>query len=88
MNENDKHKRDSVPEQFSSYEEAAAFWDTHDTTDYLDLMTPVEAEARLDQRHLEVEIDEDFAQLLREKAAKSGQSLSRVVSDLLRKQLT
>lgn len=25
-----------IPETFSSYEEAAEFWDTHDTTDYLD----------------------------------------------------
>lgn len=25
---------DPIPEEFGSYEEAAEFWDTHDTTDY------------------------------------------------------
>jgi hypothetical protein len=25
---------DPLPEEFASYEEAAEFWDTHDTTDY------------------------------------------------------
>ncbi len=34
---NDKPKQvDPIPEEFSSYEEAAEFWDTHDTTDYPD----------------------------------------------------
>ncbi|MGK7956439.1 MAG: CopG family antitoxin [Crocosphaera sp.] len=27
---------DPIPEEFSSYEAAAEFWDNHDTTDYLD----------------------------------------------------
>ena len=34
---NDQQKQiDPIPEEFASYEEAAEFWDTHDTTDYLD----------------------------------------------------
>lgn len=32
----DKKQIESTPENFDSYEEAAEFWDTHDTTDYLD----------------------------------------------------
>ena len=32
---NNKQKQiDPLPDEFSSYEEAAEFWDTHDTTDY------------------------------------------------------
>jgi len=27
---------DPIPEEFATYEEAAEFWDTHDTTDYPD----------------------------------------------------
>lgn len=32
----DKNNIDPTPENFDSYEDAAEFWDTHDTTDYLD----------------------------------------------------
>jgi hypothetical protein len=33
---------DPIPEEFDSYEEAAEFWDTHDTTDYPDAFRSVE----------------------------------------------
>ncbi len=36
---------DSIPEEFASYEEAAEFWDTHDTTDYLDSFETVAVQA-------------------------------------------
>ena len=47
-----KKKVEPIPEQFQSYEEAAEFWDTHDTTDYLDLMRSVKlvSDFRGDQR--------------------------------------
>ena len=32
---------DPIPEEFASYEEAAEFWDTHDTTDYPDAFRTV-----------------------------------------------
>ena len=41
----------SIPEEFSSYEAAAEFWDTHDTTDYLDDFETVSLETELQQRH-------------------------------------
>ena len=31
-----KKKVDPIPEEFNSYEEAAEFWDTHDSTKYID----------------------------------------------------
>jgi hypothetical protein len=39
-----KH-RDPLPEHFSSLDEAAEFWDTHDSADYEDYMRDVEFEA-------------------------------------------
>ena len=55
----DKQKQvDPLPEEFASYEEAAEFWDTHDTTDYSDSFETVAVEAELKRRHYEVEIDE------------------------------
>ena len=37
-----KKQVDPTPEHFDSYEAAAEFWDTHDTTDYLDEFCTIE----------------------------------------------
>lgn len=86
MNNTTKHV-DPVPEEFGSYEEAADFWDTHDTTDYLDLFQTVSVQAELQQRHYEVEIESDIINVLRERAQQSGISVSQLVSQLLRQQV-
>ncbi len=57
----EKRHVDPIPEEFASYEEAAEFWDTHDTTDYPDAFRPVEVIAEFRGRHYEVEVDEDVA---------------------------
>ncbi len=86
---NDKNKAiDPIPEEFASYEEAADFWDTHDTTDYLEFLQPVEVDAQFRKRHIELEIDEDIVTALHKKAKKMGVSTNRLASDLLRQQLT
>ncbi|MCP4697533.1 MAG: hypothetical protein GY862_11870 [Gammaproteobacteria bacterium] len=50
--EKERERRDEIPEEFSSYEDAGEFWDTHDSTDYLDQMMPVAVDAHLEKRHL------------------------------------
>ena len=54
-----KKQVDPTPEHFDSYEAAAEFWDTHDTTDYLDEFRTVEVTSELRVRHFAVEIEED-----------------------------
>ena len=76
--------RDPLPEHFASYEEAGAFWDTHDSTDYLDQMQPVIVEAKLKRRRYEFEIDEDVAIALGQQAASRHLSASKLASNLLR----
>lgn len=78
---------DPLPEKFSSYEEAAEFWDTHDTTDYLDALQPVKVQAEFRRRHYEVEIDKDVLFALREQARRTGVPVSRLASDMLRRQI-
>ncbi|ACB52457.1 unknown [Crocosphaera subtropica ATCC 51142] len=78
---------DPIPEEFSSYEAAAEFWDTHDTTDYLDDFETVQLEAELQQRHFEVEIDEDIMEVLSQQAQKKGVAISQLVNDVLREKL-
>ena len=82
-----KRPRDELPQEFSSYEDAGAFWDTHDSTDYVDQMTPVDVDARMQGRHFEIEIDEDVAALLRDRAASEHVPASKLASDLLREGL-
>ena len=79
---------DPIPDEFSSYEEAAEFWDTHDTTDYPDAFRTVEVKSELRQRHYEVEIDSDVMKKLRARAKRKRVSLGDLASDLLRRQLS
>lgn len=76
-----------TPAQFDSYEAAAEFWDTHDTTDYPDEFRTVEVKSELRARHYEVEIAEDVVNALADKAKQEGVSVSYLASDLLRQQL-
>jgi CopG antitoxin of type II toxin-antitoxin system len=84
----DKQKQvDPIPEEFASYEEAAEFWDTHDTTDYLDSLETVSVDAEFRRRRYEVEIDEETMKVLNEQAEKRGLPVSNVLSELLREKL-
>ncbi|MFQ5649995.1 MAG: CopG family antitoxin, partial [bacterium] len=83
-----KDKRvDPIPDAFSSYEEAAEFWDTHDITDYPDSFQDVDVKAELRKRRSELEVDEDLMKALRTNAQKLGVPVSRLASDLLRRQM-
>ena len=87
MNDKNKHS-DPIPDEFTSYEEAAEFWDTHDTTDYPEVFQTVETQAELRRRRYEVEVDEDVIIVLRERAQRRGVTVSHLVSDLLRKYIS
>lgn len=84
-----KKDADPLPDEFSSYEEAGEFWDSHDTTEYPDAFAekPVEIDAAFLRRHFEVEVDEDLFGTLRERARETGVSVRRLVGELLRRQL-
>jgi predicted phosphatase len=79
---------DPIPDEFASYEEAAEFWDTHNTTDYPELFQTVDVKAEFRRRHYEVEIDEDVIEVLREQARTRGVTISRLASDMLRQQIS
>ena len=50
----DKKRVEPTPDNFESYEAAADFWDTDDTTNYLDEFRTVEVNTELRARHLPV----------------------------------
>ncbi len=84
----DKQKAiDPIPEEFASYEEAAEFWDTHDTTDYPDSFETVEVQVELKSRRYEIEIDADLMPVLSKQAHSRGVKVSRLVSEMLREKV-
>jgi len=82
-----KKRIDPLPDEFSSYGEASDFWDTHDTTDYLDAFRTVEAKTELKHRYYEVELDEDLAKILSIQASQTGTTVGRLIGELLRQQM-
>jgi hypothetical protein len=86
MSNKQKHV-DPIPEEFAGYEEAAEFWDTHDTTDYPDSFETISVETKFKRRRYEVEIDEDLMKVLHEQAQKRGVAVSQLVSEMLREKI-
>ena len=82
-----KRKVEEIPEEFKTYEEAAEFWDTHDSTDYRHLLEEVEMKVDIQKRHYLIEIDKDIAKVLHENAQRKGISASSLASEFLQKQL-
>ena len=76
-------KRDFLPEAFDSISEAASFWESHDSTDYEDIME--EAEFRVDiRRHIYlVPVTGFVLDRLRKKAKSQGVSTETFVNVLL-----
>jgi hypothetical protein len=52
-----KKSRPPLPEHFDDLEQAAEFWDTHDSADYEDQMTDVEVEVGIKKRTYLISID-------------------------------
>lgn len=78
---------DDIPEVFGSYEEAAEFWDAHDTTNYLDVSHPVDVQSEFRGYRYEVELEDKVAEALRSRAKQQGTDMGRLANDLLRRQL-
>jgi hypothetical protein len=81
-------KNKKIPEEFKTLEEAAEFWDTHDSMDYEDVLEDVEITVDLQKRHYIIELDKNSAELLQESALKRGIPTSNLAGELLKKQLT
>ncbi len=83
-----RENKNILPESFSSYEEAGEFWDSHDSTDYIEYLTPVEVEVKLMRRHYEIEVEEDVMKALEHLASTQHISPAKLANTLLKRQLT
>ena len=82
-----KKQIDPIPDKFANYEDAAEFWDSHDTTDYPHDFSTVDATTEFMQRYFEIEIEDELVKILQLQAQQKGVSVSRLANDLLRQQL-
>ncbi len=82
-----RKKVEPIPKEFGSPEQAAAFWDKHDTADYPGAFRTVKVVSEFRDRHYEIPIDGDVAIRLQQRARKAGVPLGRLASELLRKEL-
>ena len=82
-----KKRVDPIPDEFPSYEQAAEFWDKHDTTHYPGEFRTVKVVSEFRNRHYEFPLDSDVAVCLRQRAKKAGVPPGRLASKLLRKEL-
>ena len=44
-------KSKQIPETFETYDEAAEFWDTQDSTDFMDALEEVDVKVNIQKRH-------------------------------------
>jgi hypothetical protein len=79
-------KRDPIPKSFASLSEAAAFWDTHDSADYEDMMDDVDFDVKLERRVFLVPVPETLFGVIRKKARSQGLSTETMVNLLLQEQ--
>ena len=80
-------RKDEIPEKFRSYEEAAEFWEIHESTDFQHALEDVDVEVDIQKRHYLVELDEEVSEILHRNAQKRGIPDSAFASHLLRKEL-
>ncbi|MDZ7336867.1 MAG: BrnA antitoxin family protein [candidate division KSB1 bacterium] len=64
-----KHKRDPLPEEFETIEEAAEFWDNHSLADYEDFQKEVDFEVDLKSEKNYFPIEKELSDAI-QKAAK------------------
>ncbi len=79
-----RKKRDPLPERFTSIEEAAEFWDTHDSADYEEYMRDVECRINIKRQTYMISVDSNLYRKLRVIAKERGVKPETLVNLWLR----
>ncbi len=83
----DENKKDSIPDEFASLEEAGEFWDTHSAADYMDELEEVEMEFNIQRRTFFLPVQDQMYQRLQKKAKKEKRSVEDMLNILLDREL-
>lgn len=79
--------RESIPEEFKSFDEAADFWDSHDMADYWDQTKEVTVEVDLQRRVFLTALEPELAKELSQWVRRQGISTETLVNLWLREKL-
>ena len=82
-----RKKLDPIPEHFTSIEEAAEFWDSHDLGDYWDLTREAEFEVDIRRRVILTALEPKLAKRLSDCARKQGVSAETLINVWLSEKL-
>ncbi len=82
-----KAKREPIPEEFQSLEEAGVFWDTHSAADYWDEMEDVECEVDIQQRRFVIELEDKVYRAVEKLATEQHLPADDFVNEFLRREL-
>ena len=81
MEEKNKTARDLLPDEFETFEELSAFWDTHDVTDYADYLTAVPIEVTSQPTHeYKIVLSDTLHKTIREAQKQEGVSMGTLVN--------
>ncbi len=76
-----KAKQSPLPERFADLEQAADFWDTHDSADYEEHMTDIGCEISIEKRLYLIPLAGDLFKKVNAIAQKKGVPAERLVND-------
>ena len=71
---------DPLPEHFKSLEEAAEFWDEHDSADYEDLMSDVDCEVDIERKTYLVRLDGELYRKVHAITRKKGVPAEKLIN--------
>jgi hypothetical protein len=80
----DLPRRDALPEEFGSLDELWAFWDTHSTADYEDLMEDADFRVNIRSSKTYCAVANDIVKQLRAQARRQGVSTETLINLWLR----
>lgn len=83
----EKRKREPIPEEFKTLEDAGKFWDTHSAADYWDDMEEVVLEIDIQDRRFVVLLEDAVYHAVEELAATQGVQPDALVNEFLRQEL-
>lgn len=87
--ERNKNQNDPLPETFSSLDDLAEFWDTHDTEDYPEAWREVEFRVTTrERRYPRITLEPKVLAQLESRARDLDVSLNVLVNRMLRESLT
>ncbi len=80
MAKNKESKRDPLPEQFQSLEDAGEFWDTHSSADYEEYMREEHFDVDLKRHSTEVRVSDELMRAVRKIARHQGVATETLVN--------